>query len=60
MVAFEPAYPPLSGEPASAAPLENATTTLPGASGRSSASRVQLKTCATSTSQLRLNVSQVW
>src|SRR5712672_2546700 len=34
-------------------------TTLPGSRGSSSASRVQLNTCCTSTSQLRLKVCQV-
>src|SRR4051794_23402428 len=35
-------------------------TVLCGARGRSSASRIQWNVCRTSTSQLRLNVSQVW
>ena len=60
MAALAPAYPPESGEPKSAAPLDSVTTVLPGASGASSASRVQWNTCATSTSQFRLNDSQVW
>src|SRR6266704_2025022 len=34
-------------------------TALPGSGGSSSASRVQLNTCCTSTSQLRLKVGQV-
>jgi hypothetical protein len=34
-VAFAPAYPPLSGEPAKAAPLLITTTLLPGRSGLS-------------------------
>jgi len=42
-----------------AAPLEKAMTALPGSGGSSSASRVQLNTCCTSTSQLRLKVGQV-
>src|SRR5215470_4964429 len=36
-----------------------AITTLPGGRGSNSASRVQLNTCCTSTSQLRLKVCQV-
>src|SRR5215472_4942822 len=60
MVALAPAYPPDSGEPRSGAPLDSVITVLPGASGASSASRVQWKACATSTSQLRLNVCHVW
>src|SRR5580658_9078510 len=60
MAALAPAYPPDSGEPNTAAPLDSVTTVLPGASGASSASRVQWNTCATSTSQFRLNVSHVW
>src|SRR5215831_13107190 len=60
VVALAPAYPPLSGEPARAAPLEIVTTVLPGSSGNSSASRTQWNTWRTSTSQLRLNVSHVW
>src|SRR5437899_167085 len=59
MAALAPAYPPDSGEPRSAAPLDNEITMLPGASGASSASRVQPNACRTSTSQLRPNVSQV-
>ena len=59
MAALAPAYPPDSGDPLIAAPLEKATTALPGASGASSASRVHPKACCTSTSQLRLNVCQV-
>ena len=53
------AYPPLSGDPASAAPLDISTTTLPGASGSRSAARVQVNACRVSACQLRLNVSQV-
>ena len=60
MAALAPAYPPDSGEPRSAAPLDSVTTVLPGASGASSASRVKLNTCWTSVSQLLLNVCQVW
>src|SRR5215472_15765384 len=60
MAAFAPAYPPDSGDPNSAAPLDSAITALPGASGASSASRVQWNTCATSVSQLRLKVCHVW
>ena len=59
MAALAPAYPPLSGEPATAAPLDISTTTLPGASGASSASRVQVNACRVSVCQLRLKVSQV-
>src|SRR5215469_2572004 len=59
MAALAPAYPPVSGEPNTAAPLDSVTTVLPGASGASSASRVQWNACATSTSQFRLNVSHV-
>ena len=59
MAALAPAYPPDSGEPRSAAPLDKEITTLPGASGASSASRVQPNACRTSTCQLRPNVSQV-
>src|SRR6266550_764244 len=59
MVALAPAYPPDSGEPRSAAPLDSVITMLLGASGASSASRVQPNACRTSTSQLRPNVSQV-
>ena len=60
MAALAPAYPPDSGEPFSAAPLDSVITVLPGASGASSASRVQWNACATSTSQFWLNVSHVW
>src|ERR1035438_7285597 len=60
MAGLAAAGPPDSGEPNSAAPLDSVTTVLPGASGASSASRVQWNTCATSTSQLRLNVCHVW
>src|SRR5580658_8808565 len=60
MAALAPAYPPDSGEPNSAAPLDSVTTVLPGASGASSASRAQWNACATSTSQFLLKVSQVW
>src|SRR2546423_1442864 len=60
VVALAPGLAPLSGEPKSAAPLERAMTVLCGARGRSSASRIQWNACRTSTSQLRLNVSQVW
>ena len=60
MAALAPAYPPDSGEPNTAAPLDSVITVLPGASGASSASRVQWNTCATSMSQLRLNVCHVW
>ena len=59
MVALAPAYPPLSGDPRTAAPLDSVMTTLPGSSGARSASRVQWKTCWTLTSQFRLNVCQV-
>jgi hypothetical protein len=59
MAALAPAYPPVSGEPNTAAPLDSVTTVLPGASGASSASRVQWNACATSTSQVRLKVSHV-
>src|SRR5258708_4615866 len=59
MVALARAWPPLSREPLTAAPLETAMTTLPGSRGSNSASRVQLNTCCTSTSQLRLKVCQV-
>src|SRR2546430_5364476 len=59
IVAFAPAYPPDSGDPRSAAPLETETTTLPGSNGSSNASRSQWNACRTSTSQFRLNVSQV-
>ena len=59
MAALAPAYPPDSGEPRSAAPLDKEITMLPGASGASSASLVQPNACRTSTSQLRPNVSQV-
>jgi hypothetical protein len=37
------------------APLDIATTVLPGRSGSSSASRIQWNACCTSTSQVRLN-----
>lgn len=56
-MAFAPAYPPLSGEPRSAAPLDIATTRLSGASGRRSAARIQWKACWVSTCLLRLNDS---
>jgi hypothetical protein len=59
MAALAPAYPPDSGEPRRAAPLDSAMTVLPGARGASSASRVKLNTCWTSVSQLLLNVCQV-
>src|SRR5687768_1795564 len=59
MAALALAYPPLSGDPPRAAPLDIAMTTLPGASGARSAARVQVKTCRVSTCQLRLKVSQV-
>lgn len=59
MAAFALAYPPLSGDPPSAAPLDMPMTTLPGASGASSAARVQAKTCRVSVCQLRLKVSHV-
>jgi hypothetical protein len=57
MAALALAYPPLSGETPSTAPLDIATTTLPGANGSRNAARIQAKTW--STCQFRLNVSQV-
>jgi hypothetical protein len=54
-----PAYPPLSGDPFSAAPLLNTTTLLPGRSGLSSASRSQWNAIRTSACQLTENVSHV-
>ncbi|MGC4956722.1 hypothetical protein ACLQ2P_26220 [Actinomadura citrea] len=41
IIAFAPEYPPLSGEPRRAAPLDTATTRLPGVSGCRSAARIQ-------------------
>src|SRR3954447_2435440 len=58
-VALAPAYPPLSGDPATAAPLLITTTRLPGRSGLSRASRSQWNAIWTSVSQLTENVSQV-
>ena len=58
-VALAPAYPPLSGDPASAAPLLITTTLLPGRSGLSRASRSQWNAIRTSVCQLTENVSQV-
>ena len=58
IIAFAPEYPPLSGEPRRAAPLDTATTRLPGVSGCRSAARIQWKACWVSTCQLRLNDSQ--
>ena len=59
-VALAPAYPPLSGEPCSAAPLLITITLLPGRSGLSRASRSQWNAIRTSVCQLTENVSQVW
>jgi hypothetical protein len=59
-VALAPAYPPLSGDPASAAPLLTTTTLLPGRSGLSRASRSQWNAIRTSVCQLTENVSHVW
>ena len=59
-VALAPAYPPLSGDPASAAPLLNTTIRLPGRIGLSSASRSQWNAIRTSVCQLTENVSHVW
>src|SRR5690348_2289943 len=59
MVDFAPAYPPLNGDPLTAAPLEIAITELPGVSGDRSASRIQWNACATSTFQFLLKVCQL-
>lgn len=37
IVALAPAYPPLSGDPFTAAPLDRLITALPGANGRRNA-----------------------
>ena len=58
-VALAPAYPPLSGDPLSAAPLLITTTLLPGRSGLSRASRSQWNAIRTSVCQLAENVSHV-
>src|SRR5579875_3934595 len=57
MAALAPAYPPLSGEPATAAPLDRLTTTDPDGSGSRSASPMKLNAWRTSTSQLAQNDS---
>ena len=57
-VALAPAYPPLAGEPLTAAPLDSRTTRLPGGSGARSAARVHSNAGRTSPSQCRLNVSR--
>jgi hypothetical protein len=59
-VALAPAYPPLAGDPLTAAPLETTTTLLPGGSGCSSAARSQVKVIVTSTCQLTEKLSHVW
>src|SRR4051794_41956951 len=59
-VALAPAYPPLAGDPLTAAPLLTTTTLLPGDSGLSSASRSQVKAILTSGCQLTEKVSQAW
>ena len=59
-VALAPAYPPLAGDPMTAAPLLTTTTRLPGRSGGSSAARSQPNAILTSACQLTENVSQVW
>src|SRR5215207_9347350 len=59
-VALATAYPPLSGDPASAAPLLITTTLLPDRSGLSRASRSQGNAIRTSVFQLTENVSHVW
>jgi hypothetical protein len=59
-VALEPAYPPLAGDPLTAAPLLITTTLLPGGSGCSRASRSQVNAILTSACQLTENVSHVW
>jgi len=59
-VALAPAYPPLAGDPLTAAPLLITTTRLPGGSGCNSASRSQLNAILTSACQLTENVSHVW
>jgi hypothetical protein len=58
-VALAPAYPPLSGEPCTAAPLLITTTRLPGFSGLSNAWRSHSNAIRTSVCQLTENVSQV-
>ena len=59
-VALAPAYPPLAGDPLTAAPLLTTTTRLPGGSGFRRASRSQVKAILTSVCQFTENVPQVW
>jgi hypothetical protein len=58
-VAFAPAYPPLAGDPKTAAPLEMTTTRLPGGSGASSAAFSQPNAILTSACQWTEKVSHV-
>ena len=57
-VALAPAYPPLIGDPARAAPLDIVTTTPPFGGGVRRACWTKWKACRTSTFQLTLKVSQ--